>query len=103
MPLRNEFGRIAAIEPILRQSAKPEVIQSSPPSISAQARVWLTDSSARASVSASGAKADIREGPTRVIHVGLTAYRRLPLCPVNGHQSTGAAGPFCADFVAKVF
>ena len=26
MPLRNEFGRIAAIAPVLRQSAKPEVI-----------------------------------------------------------------------------
>jgi hypothetical protein len=67
MPLRNEFGRIAAIAPVLRQSAKPEVIPLPSPSAAAQARVWLTDSSARASVSASGAKADIREGPTRVI------------------------------------
>ena len=81
MPLRNEFGRIAAIAPVLRQSAKPEVIPLPSPSAAAQARVWLTDSSARASVSASGAKADIREGPTRVIFRLGGAQLRGPLYP----------------------
>jgi hypothetical protein len=38
MPLRNEFSSIAAIAPILRQPAKPEVIPLPSPSAAAQAR-----------------------------------------------------------------
>jgi hypothetical protein len=42
VPLRNEFGRIAAMAPILRQSAKPEVIPLPSPSAAAQARALPT-------------------------------------------------------------
>jgi hypothetical protein len=38
-PLRNDFGSIAVIAPVLRQSLwKPDVTQQPPPSASAQAR-----------------------------------------------------------------
>ena len=42
--LRNDFGTIAAITPVLRQSAKPEVFPLPLPSAAAQARVLPTDS-----------------------------------------------------------